>query len=125
MENIYWKQVMKFKKENEMTIKEKIERIENKIDSENKDNILVFYSIFIWDMYLNRMNSIFQSIGKIIFNIFRSLIFKSEKNNKKYDGAFFSFLSRDGDFGIIYPIVKKFDENKKKRICILLQKIVI
>lgn len=53
---------MKFKKENEMTIKEKIERIENKIDSENKDNILVFYSIFIWDMYLNRMNSVFQCV---------------------------------------------------------------
>ena len=107
---------MKFKKENEMTIKEKIERIENKIDSENKDNILVFYSIFIWDMYLNRMNSVFQSSGRIIFNIFRSLISKNKKNNEKYDGAFFSFLSRDGDFGIIYPIVKKFDENKKKNM---------
>ncbi|WP_278572817.1 hypothetical protein [Fusobacterium ulcerans] len=107
---------MKFKKENEMTIKEKIERIENKIDSENKDNILVFYSIFIWDMYLNRMNSVFQSSGRIIFNIFRSLISKNKKNNEKYEGAFFSFLARDADFGIIYPIVKKFDKNKRKNI---------
>ena len=99
-----------------MTIKEKIERIKNKIDSKNKDEILVFYSIFIWDIYLNRMNSVFQSIGRIIFNICRSLISKNEKNNEKYEGAFFSFLARDGDFGIIYPIVKKFDENKKKSI---------
>ena len=107
---------MRFKKGNKMTIKEKIERIKNKIDSKNKDEILVFYSIFIWDIYLNRMNSVFQSIGRIIFNICRSLISKNEKNNEKYEGAFFSFLARDGDFGIIYPIVKKFDENKKKSI---------
>ena len=104
---------MKFKKENEMTIKEKIERIENKIDSENKDNILVFYSIFIWDMYLNRMNSVFQSSGRIIFNIFRSLISKNKKNNEKYDGAFFSFLS--SQFGRVLALDLDGFQAKKNR----------
>ena len=96
-----------------MNILHKLKKIEKVVESEET---LIIYSLFLWELKVRKkVENIFKSIIKIFYYILTSFIFiNKEVDNNEYDVAFFSFLARDGDFGIVYPVVKKFDDNKKK-----------
>ena len=81
---------------------------------------LEIYSIYLWEKYvIKKSKGKVYSFFKIIYILIRNFCYSNKSNSQKYDIAFFSFLSRDGDFGIIYPIVNEFDNSNKKSIYFL------
>lgn len=94
---------------------EKIEKVEQKYEEKK---LLTYYSIFLWEFYIikNTTKKIIY-IFKILYNIFlRIFFFKKNIDKEEYEISFFSFMERDADFGIIFPIVKEFDKRNRKVI---------